>query len=115
MRRVFINVRRPVSMEKTDLRGRGLFGVDTLNTVARSFLTPHSRLGEHRMEGQKFGRWRCLFSFPPDSVAGALPNDSDRREGVAHVGRGREVYPLQGTRPDRNSMVKEAVYKVHAL
>src|SRR5256712_13662164 len=42
MRRVFINVRRPVSMEKTDLRGRGLFGVDILNTVARSFLTPHS-------------------------------------------------------------------------
>src|SRR5439155_23121747 len=41
-RRAFINVRRPVSMEKTDHYGRGLFGVDYLNTLARSFSTRYS-------------------------------------------------------------------------
>src|SRR6058998_251753 len=41
-RRAFINVRRPVSMEKTDHYGRGLFGVGYLNTLARSFSTRYS-------------------------------------------------------------------------
>src|SRR5207245_2822498 len=56
-----------------------------------------------------------LFSLPPDSVAGILEDDADRREGVANSVRGREVFPLAGVLTQRNDQVEEAVHEARPL
>src|SRR5437016_13677263 len=89
MRQALINVRRPVSMEKTALRAGGSFRIGSLNTVARSFGSSRSRHRERRREGRKSEPGRGLFSLPPDTVAGVLEGHADRGAAAAESVPGR--------------------------
>src|SRR3989442_12145158 len=94
MRGAFINVGRPVSMEKTALGAGRSFRFKALNTVARSFRPPHSRLRECSMEGWETDRRCSLFSLPSDAVACVLEYDAYRVEVSTDPVRAREDHAL---------------------
>src|SRR5438445_349622 len=114
-----INVRRPVSMEKTGLADGGRLRLVPLNTVARSSGPLVLVLGNDGWMPRKTGRngrWNGpSAAFPAHPVAGVFEDHADGAERVPDPVRRGEVFPLPRVLSERHDQVQQSVDGVRAL